>query len=152
MASILLKDVPPQLHQWLKDEAARNRRSMCQQTLELLEKAAQLPETEASYPELPPETPVVRDAPQMLYEAGIAFDESRDLPGLFRMALNGFSVTLHQDEKPVLELKPCQPAKKRRLGGEWAGKDCWIAPDFDETPEDLIDLFYADNIFPEEKK
>lgn len=26
----------------------------------------------------------------------------------------------------------------------------WIAPDFDDTPEELIDLFYDGEIFPEE--
>ncbi len=37
MAALLIKDLPPQLHAWLKVEAVRNRRSMTQQTIVLLE-------------------------------------------------------------------------------------------------------------------
>jgi len=37
MAALLIKDLPPRLHAWLKEEAVRNRRSMTQQTIVLLE-------------------------------------------------------------------------------------------------------------------
>ena len=37
MPSLLIKDVPPPVHAWLKEEAARNRRSMTQQAIVLLE-------------------------------------------------------------------------------------------------------------------
>jgi plasmid stability protein len=39
MASILLKDVPTEVHRNLKDQAARNRRSMNQEALAILERA-----------------------------------------------------------------------------------------------------------------
>ena len=37
MASLLIRDIPPALHEWLKKEAARNRRSMMQQALAVFE-------------------------------------------------------------------------------------------------------------------
>jgi len=37
MPAILIKDVPTDVHAWLKEEAARNRRSMTQQAVVLLE-------------------------------------------------------------------------------------------------------------------
>ena len=37
MAARLIKDLPPDVHQWLKQEAARNRRSMTQQVIVLFE-------------------------------------------------------------------------------------------------------------------
>lgn len=39
MAAIVIRNVPPELHKRLKEEAARNRRSMTQQVLALLEEA-----------------------------------------------------------------------------------------------------------------
>ena len=37
MAAVLIKDVPAEVHEWLKDEAQRNRRSMTQQVIVLFE-------------------------------------------------------------------------------------------------------------------
>jgi hypothetical protein len=37
--SIVLKDIPADTHQWLKDEATRNRRSMNQEAIHILEQA-----------------------------------------------------------------------------------------------------------------
>ncbi len=37
MAALLIKDLPPEVHEWLKREAARNRRSMTQQAIVVLE-------------------------------------------------------------------------------------------------------------------
>ena len=51
------------------------------------------------------------------------------------------------DEPNRVEDKPEEP--KRRPLGLLEGK-IWIAPDFDDTPEELIDLFYNGEIFPEE--
>jgi hypothetical protein len=45
----------------------------------------------------------------------------------------------------VAEEKP-----RRRLPGRWKGK-VWIAPDFDETPQDMIDSFYNSQIFPSDE-
>lgn len=37
MSSLLIKDVPPEIHAWLRHEAERNRRSMTQEALVLFE-------------------------------------------------------------------------------------------------------------------
>lgn len=37
MASLLIKDISSELHEWLKREAARNRRSMMQQAIVVFE-------------------------------------------------------------------------------------------------------------------
>jgi len=37
MASLLIKDVPREVHEWLKREADRNRRSMTQQAIVVFE-------------------------------------------------------------------------------------------------------------------
>ena len=37
MAALLIKNLPDEIHAWLKQEAARNRRSMTQQAIVLLE-------------------------------------------------------------------------------------------------------------------
>jgi hypothetical protein len=37
MASLLIKDIPPEVHAWLKREAERNRRSMTQQAIVVFE-------------------------------------------------------------------------------------------------------------------
>ncbi len=37
MAGLLIKNVPPEVHKWLKREAERNRRSMTQQAIVILE-------------------------------------------------------------------------------------------------------------------
>ncbi len=37
MAGLLIKNVPPEVHKWLKREAERNRRSMTQQAIVVLE-------------------------------------------------------------------------------------------------------------------
>lgn len=43
MAALVLKDVPRDLHRWLKEEAERNRRSMTQQAILILEQARSRP-------------------------------------------------------------------------------------------------------------
>ena len=52
------------------------------------------------------------------------------------------------DEPNQVEDKPEEP-KHRRLSGALEGQ-IWIAPDFDDTPEELIDLFYNGEVFPDE--
>ena len=48
-----------------------------------------------------------------------------------------------------VNLQEAEESKLRRLSGALRGQ-IWIAPDFDDTPEELIDLFYDGEIFPEE--
>lgn len=37
MPALLIKDIPPEVHKWLKEEAERNRRSMTQQAIYVFE-------------------------------------------------------------------------------------------------------------------
>ena len=41
-----------------------------------------------------------------------------------------------------------KPVTKRKLGALQG--QIWIAPDFDETPQDVIDSFWNSKIFPDE--
>ena len=41
-----------------------------------------------------------------------------------------------------------KPGTKRKLGG--LEGQIWMAPDFDETPQDVIDSFWNSKIFPDE--
>jgi hypothetical protein len=52
-------------------------------------------------------------------------------------------------EKPVARLVPVQRALPDRVPGGWKGK-IWMAPDFDEPDEELINLMENGPIFPRE--
>jgi len=63
------------------------------------------------------------------------------LSRLVAKAEAGEEVVIARAGKPAVRLVPVAPPKpKRRKPGLWKGK-VWIAPDFDETPEWLIDAF-----------
>ena len=47
----------------------------------------------------------------------------------------------------MMESKP----KTKRKAGVLKGQ-IWIAPDFDETPQDVIDSFWNSKIFPDENE
>ena len=71
------------------------------------------------------------------------------LSELGELAWQGEEIIIAKAGKPFLRLTPYkEPAKPRRLG--LLEGQIWIASDFDDTPEDLIDLFYDGEIFPEE--
>ncbi len=55
---------------------------------------------------------------------------------LVRKALLGEEVIIAKDHKPLLKLVPLQPAKGSRKPGSAKGQ-VWMAPDFDDTPEDF---------------
>lgn len=48
-----------------------------------------------------------------------------------------------------LRLSPYRKQKTKRKAGALKGQ-IWIAPDFDETPQEVIDSFYNSKIFPDE--
>jgi prevent-host-death family protein len=56
---------------------------------------------------------------------------------LVQRALMGEEVIIAKDNKPVLRLVPLlQPSDQPRQPGSARGK-IWMAPDFDDTPEDF---------------
>ncbi len=60
---------------------------------------------------------------------------------------SGEEVVIARNGKPVARLVPVQQARQPRKPGSLRGQ-IWMAPDFDETPEDLIDAFYNGPIEP----
>ena len=73
------------------------------------------------------------------------------LAELGELAWQGEEVVIVKAGKPYLTLAPCReepPAERKpgRLKGQ-----IWIAPDFDETPQEIIDLFENGPVFPDEK-
>jgi prevent-host-death family protein len=54
----------------------------------------------------------------------------------------GAEIVIARNGRPVARLVPLQRVPHERKPGAWRGKG-WIAPDFDETPEEIIDLWYG---------
>jgi len=72
------------------------------------------------------------------------------LSKLIEMALKGEEVIIARNGTPVVKLVPVGKLKlPPRKPGSWKGK-VWIAPDFDDTPEEIIESFYNSVLFPGE--
>jgi prevent-host-death family protein len=63
------------------------------------------------------------------------------LSKLVAKAAEGEEVVIAKAGKPVAKLVKYDPPPPRRLGG--LEGTIWIAEDFDETDQELIDLFYG---------
>jgi prevent-host-death family protein len=63
------------------------------------------------------------------------------LSRLVDRALAGEEVVIARDGVPQVKLVPVEPRRPLRIPGRFANQGYWIAPDFDETPEWLIDDF-----------
>jgi prevent-host-death family protein len=57
---------------------------------------------------------------------------------LVQKAMLGEEVIIAKGHKPLLKLVPLKPPQRRRKPGSAKGQ-IWMAPDFDETPEDFKD-------------
>jgi prevent-host-death family protein len=53
----------------------------------------------------------------------------------------GEEIVIARNGKPVARLVPIPPEPEQRPLGIFKGQ-IWMAPDFDETSEEIIDLFY----------
>lgn len=62
------------------------------------------------------------------------------LSALVEAALRGEEVIIAKAGKPLVRLVPYQPDRKPREPGRLRGK-IELAPDFDETPEDVVATF-----------
>ncbi|MDE0269267.1 MAG: type II toxin-antitoxin system prevent-host-death family antitoxin [Acidimicrobiaceae bacterium] len=60
------------------------------------------------------------------------------LSRLGRLAWEGEEIVIARNGKPYLRLTPYE--RSPRTPGLWKGK-VWIAPDFDDTSQDVIDSF-----------
>ncbi len=67
------------------------------------------------------------------------------LSKLIEQVLNGQEVIIGKAGKPVAKLVPyIQDTSPRKLGaGQWQGK-IWMADDFDDLPDDVLNLFTGD--------
>lgn len=76
------------------------------------------------------------------------------LSQLGELAWEGEEIVIAKAGKPYLQLTPYREeaavAKKPRQLGRLKGQ-IWIAPDFKETPQEIIDLFENGPVFPDEK-
>ena len=72
------------------------------------------------------------------------------LSRLARLAWEGEEIIIAKAGEPYLRLEPYRRARGRRTLGVFAGQ-IQLAPDFDETPQDVVDSFYESNLFPGEE-
>ena len=73
------------------------------------------------------------------------------LSRLGRLAWEGEEIVIARAGEPYLRLVPYREQRTRRKLGVLKGR-IQIAPDFDETPREVIDAFYASTIFPGEDR
>ena len=71
------------------------------------------------------------------------------LSKLGKLAWEGEEIVITKAGEPYLRLEPYRKQKVKRKLGVLKGQ-IWIAPDFDETPQDVIDSFWNSKIFPDE--
>ncbi len=62
------------------------------------------------------------------------------LAKLGELAWQGKEVVIARDGEPYVYLLPYRGAASPRRPGNWTG-EVWMAPDFDETPQEVIDAF-----------
>lgn len=65
------------------------------------------------------------------------------LSRLIERAAAGEEIILAKAGKPMAKLVPYDAPKEPRRPGGWKGR-VWMADDFDETPQDVIDSFYGE--------
>ncbi|WP_419917834.1 type II toxin-antitoxin system Phd/YefM family antitoxin [Candidatus Poriferisocius sp.] len=71
------------------------------------------------------------------------YEAKTNLSKLLDRVAGGEELVLGRAGKPIARLVPYQPVRQPRKPGSLAGK-VWVAPDFDETPENLIAAFEGD--------
>jgi len=72
------------------------------------------------------------------------------LSRLVDRAAAGEEIIIGRAGKPVAKLVAYEPPVERRKLGSMKGR-IWIAPDFDETDEEIIELFEGSDILPTEE-
>lgn len=69
------------------------------------------------------------------------------LAKLARLAWEGEEIIIAKAGEPYLRLEPYRPPRGRRTLGTLSGQ-IRIAPDFDETPQGVIDAFHDSTLLP----
>lgn len=75
------------------------------------------------------------------------YDAKTHLSRLLERVEAGEEIVIARNGRPVARLVPAQRAAPPRVPGSLRGR-IWIAPDFDEPDEELIDAFYNGPIEP----
>ncbi len=68
------------------------------------------------------------------------YEAKTQLSKLLERVATGEELVLGKAGKPMARLIPYRELRQPRKPGRLAGT-IWMAPDFDETPEDIIDAF-----------
>ena len=71
------------------------------------------------------------------------------LSRLGRLAWEGEEIVIAKAGEPFLRLEPYRRAQGRRTLGVFAGQ-IELAPDFDDTPQNVVEAFYESSLFPDE--
>ena len=69
------------------------------------------------------------------------------LSKLAKLAWEGEEIIIARAGEPYLRLEPYRPQRGRRVLGALSGQ-IRLAPDFDETPQEVIDAFHGSRLFP----
>lgn len=77
------------------------------------------------------------------------YEAKTHLSKLLERVEAGEEIVIARNGRPVARLVPTQRDRPPRVPGAWAGKG-WIAPDFDDPDEELIDMMNNGPIFPDE--
>ncbi len=69
-------------------------------------------------------------------------DAKTHLSRLLKRVARGEEVVIAKAGTPIAKIVPIAPKLEPRKSGLWAEAGVWVADDFDETPKEIIDLFY----------
>jgi prevent-host-death family protein len=75
------------------------------------------------------------------------YEAKTRLSQLVDKAAAGEEVIIARNGRPVARLVPIQRQPVKRVPGGWQGR-VWIAPDFDEPDQDIIDAMENGPVFP----
>jgi prevent-host-death family protein len=76
------------------------------------------------------------------------YEAKTRLSQLVDQAAAGEEVIIARNGRPVARLVPIQRQAARRVPGGWKGK-VWMAPDFAEPDQEMIDAMYGGSVFPD---
>jgi prevent-host-death family protein len=79
------------------------------------------------------------------------YEAKTRLSQLVDQAAAGEEVIIARNGRPVAKLVPIQRQPVKRVPGSLRGK-IWMAPDFDEPDEEMIDLMYDGPVFPDDSR
>lgn len=99
MASILIKNIPPQLHTRLKERAARHRRSLNSETIHMLEEAVAEPESPASPPPVPVSEEILAKLPPEAAERLRALHRLRNSLAARNVDFGAWKQTAHDSRR-----------------------------------------------------